>query len=268
MYEFKPATERIWKLRDRIRDRVIRFDAERAVLITDASKKYEHIAPIIKRPLMFQEVAKKITTLVDDNELIVGGKGPYFFSSPAYPEWGRMSDWITGAVRNGGWTMADDGLYHNPEEEEIKLSISEDDVTALEGIGNYWQGKTIGTTADAWQPEGYDELIRLGVSDYGERSGMGLISLSAGHLIAGYPKVLKLGYKAMWQEATDWIEAHRGNLMGEDMNKYMFYKSAQISCESAMIFVRRYADAVAEKSRRMRRSRPQGGTGHDGPPAY
>jgi formate C-acetyltransferase len=248
MYEFSPATDRIWKMRQRIRDRVLRCDSERAVIITEASKKYENVVPIIKRPLMFQEVAKKISTVVDDDELLVGGKGPYFFSSPSYPEWGRMSDWVTEAVRNGGWTKQADGLWHNPEDEEIKISISEEDCRALEGICDYWQNRTIGVTADAWQPEGYDELLRIGVSSYAERSGMGLLSLSAGHLIAGYPKVLKVGYKAIRQEAVDWIDAHRGNLMGDDMNKYMFYKSAQISAESAMIFVRRYADAVAKKA--------------------
>lgn len=38
MYQFKPATQRIRKMRERIRDRVIRCDAERAVIITEASK--------------------------------------------------------------------------------------------------------------------------------------------------------------------------------------------------------------------------------------
>jgi formate C-acetyltransferase len=248
MYQFKPATDRIWRMRERIRDRVLRCDAERAAIMTEASKKYENIVPIIRRPLMFQEVARKITTLVDDDELIVGGKGPHLFSSPSYPEWGRMSDWIAEAVRNGGWTKDADGLYHNPADEEIKISISEEDTAALESMMDYWKDKTIGVTADAWQPDGFEELSKLGVGSYEERSGMGLIGLSAGHLIAGYPKILKIGYKAIWQEATDWIETHKGNLMGDDMNKYMFYKSAQISAESAMIFVKRYADTVKAKA--------------------
>ncbi len=248
MYQFKPATDRIRRMRERIRDRVLRCDAERAVILTEASKKYENIVPVIRRPLMFQEVAKRITTLVDDDEIIVGSKGPYLFSSPAYPEWGRMSDWITDAVRSGGWTLREDGLYHNPDSEEIRICISEEDCAALESIRDCWKDKTVGVTADAWKPEGYDELIRIGVATYDERSGMGLIGLSAGHLIAGYPKILKMGYKAIWQEATDWLEAHRGNLMGDDVNKYLFYKSAQISAESAMIFVKRYADAVRAKA--------------------
>ncbi|NMA24738.1 MAG: hypothetical protein GX936_03625, partial [Clostridiales bacterium] len=248
MYQFKPATDRIWKMRERIRDRILRCDAERALIITEASKKYENIVPIIKRPLMFQEIAKKISTIVDDDEIIVGGKGPYFFSSPSYPEWGAMSDWVTDAVRNGGWTKREDGLWHNPDNEEVRICISEEDCAALESIQEYWKGRTIGAAADAWQPEGYDELFRLGVGSYNERSGMGLIGLSAGHLIAGYPKILKVGYRAIWQQATDWLNAHRGNMMGDDVNKYMFYKSAQISAESAMVFVKRYADAVSKKA--------------------
>jgi len=242
-----PATERIWKMRERIRDRVIRCDSDRALIITEANKKYENIVPIIKRPLVFKEIAEKIQVHVDPDELIVGCKGPYFFSSPSYPEWGNQ-DWILNAVRDGTWTMRDDGLYHNPDTDEVKLCISEEDCAALEEIRDYWKNKKVGTVAQAWQPEGYDELVRLAVSQYGERSGMPMIGLSTGHLIAGYPKILKVGYKAIWQEATDWLAEHRGNMMGGDVNKYMFYESARISCESAMIFIKRYADAVAAEA--------------------
>ena len=247
MYEFSPATARIWKMRERIRERVVRCASDRALIITEASKKYENIVPIIKRPLMFKEIAEKIAINIDDDELIVGSKGPYFFSSACYPEWGGP-DWIIGAVRSGDWTKREDGLYHNPDSDEVKISISEEDCAALESITEYWKYRKIGTVANAWQPEGFEELIRLAVSPYGERSGMPLLGLSAGHLIAGYPKILSLGYKALWQEATDWLNEHRGNMMGNDVDKYMFYKSAQISCESAMIFVKRYGDAVAQKA--------------------
>ncbi|NLB29281.1 MAG: hypothetical protein GX823_03515, partial [Clostridiales bacterium] len=221
MYEFKPATDRILKMRERVRDRVIRCDADRALIITEASKRYEHIVPIINRPLVFKEIASKISIYVDDDELFTGSKGPYFFSSPAYPEW-VSHDWITSEVRNGNWTMRSDGLYHNPDTDEVKMCISEEDCAALESIEDYWKCRKVGTVADAWQPDGFDELLKLGVSSYADRSGMGLIGLSAGHLIAGYPKILKTGYRAIWQEATDWLKAHRGNMMGEDVNKYMF----------------------------------------------
>ena len=247
MYELGGATPRILKMRERIRDRVVRCDSERAIIITEASKKYEHVVPIIKRPLVFKEIAERISTVVDDDELIVGGKGRHLFSSPTYPEWG-FQDWMTDAVRSGLWTLRDDGLYHNPDTDEVKLCISEEDCAALESVRDYWEHRKVGTVANAWQPDGYDELIRLECTPYGKRSGMPLLGLSAGHLIAGYPKILKLGYKAILKETNDWLENHRGNMMGRDVDKYMFYKSAQISCESAMIFVKRYANAVEEKA--------------------
>jgi len=234
-------------MRERIRDRVIRCDSDRARIITEASKKYENIVPIIKRPLMFKEIAERIPIHVDDDEIIVGSKGLYFFSSPSYPEWG-FQDWITGAVRSGEWTLREDGLYHNPETDEVQLCISEEDCAVLESVRDYWQERRIGTVAQAWQPDGYDELIRLSVCSYGERSGMGLLGLSAGHLIAGYQKIINVGYKAIWQEATDWLSEHRGNTMGRDMDRYMFYKSAQISCEAAMVYLGRYGNIVSAKA--------------------
>ena len=115
MYEFSPATERIKYMRELIRDRVIRNDAERMKIITDAYKKYDNVVPIIKRPLAFYEICEKMSIFVNDYELIVGGKGPHLFSSPQYPEWG-ISDWFLEPIEKGEWQLREDGLYHNPDE--------------------------------------------------------------------------------------------------------------------------------------------------------
>ena len=39
MYEFKPASERIIRMRNRIRDRVLKYDSERLRIITESTKK-------------------------------------------------------------------------------------------------------------------------------------------------------------------------------------------------------------------------------------
>ena len=247
MYEFRPVTERISRMREKIRNRVMQCDADRAIIITEASKKYENIVPIIKRPLMFKEIAEKIPVYVDDEEIIVGTRGRFFFSSPHYSEWG-INDWVIDAVRSGSWTMRDDGLYHNAETDELQMCIGEEDLTAIESVMDYWKNSKIGTVADAWQPEGYDEIVRLAVGPYAEKSGVSLIGLANGHHVAGYQKIINVGYKAIRNEAAKWIEEHRGNLMGEDMNRYMFYKSVMITCEAATILIKRYGDAVADKA--------------------
>ncbi|NLT12840.1 MAG: hypothetical protein GXY05_00710 [Clostridiales bacterium] len=245
MYEFKPATKRIWKLRELIRDRVLRIDSERAVIWTEASQKYENVVPIIKRPLMLYELCKKMTILFEDFEIIIGNKSPYFFGSPQYPEW-MGQGWFLEPVRNGEWTLKD-GMYYNPEGEQVRLSISREDYEALDAIQQYWKTRRITSVADAWQPDGFDELKRLNVSSYAD-GGMGMTVLSPGHLIAGYDKIIKTGYAAIRKEAQGWLDAHRGNLMGEDMDKSMFYKSVVIVCDAAIMLVKRYAQACLDKA--------------------
>ena len=73
-----------------------------------------------------------------------------------------------------------------------------------------------------------------------------LISLTQGHLTAGFPKVINVGYGAIKKQADDWLDAHEGNLMGEDVEKAIFYRAASISCQAAITMVSRYAQAVRE----------------------
>ena len=246
MYEFRPATERVQHLRQLIRDRVLRIDSERAMIWTDASKKHENVVPIIKRPLMLYELCSKMTLVFEDYEIIIGNKSPYFFGSPQYPEWMGQA-WFLEPIKNGEWMIEEDGLYHNPKGEQVALSISPEDYEALLSIQDYWKDRKITTVADAWQPDSFDELSRLNVSSY-VKGGMGMTCLAPGHLIAGYDKIIKKGYKAIRNEAQDWIDAHRGNLMGEDVGKYMFYKSAVIVCDAATLLINRYAQACFDKA--------------------
>ena len=49
MYKFRPATDRIRHMHQLIRDRVIRTDAERALIVTESYRKNKNVVPIIKR---------------------------------------------------------------------------------------------------------------------------------------------------------------------------------------------------------------------------
>ena len=69
MYEFRSVTPRIERLREKVRNRVIIFDAERGRIITEAYKKTENIIPIIRRPMVLKEICEKMTLLVEDDEL-------------------------------------------------------------------------------------------------------------------------------------------------------------------------------------------------------
>ena len=157
MYTFRPATDRIRKLRELIRDRVIRYDAERLKIVTEAYQANEYLPSILKRPLAFKALCERMTVLVEDFEIIVGNKGPHFFSSPQYPEWG-ISDWLMEPIEKGEWTIREDGLYHNPDTEELRNTISPEDYAVLKELLPWWKYRKVGTVADAWQPRHHAEL--------------------------------------------------------------------------------------------------------------
>ena len=56
MYQFSPASERIQHMRELIRDRIVQYDSERARILTESSKRNEHVVPIIKRPLFLYDL--------------------------------------------------------------------------------------------------------------------------------------------------------------------------------------------------------------------
>ena len=74
------------------------------------------------------------------------------------------------------------------------------------------------------------------------------IYLPPGHLPPGYQNIIAKGYSAIRRQAQDWLDEHEGNIMGDDIGKYMFYKAATVACDGAITLTRRYADLARELS--------------------
>jgi len=247
MYEFKPIAPRIQRLRQELRDRELRIDTERAKIMTEAYKKYGHMIPVVKKAMAQHDLCSQCTCFVGEDELIVGGRATTKFGSPMYPEWGSMYEWVIAAIDAGEWTLGEDGDYHNPPEETVRQVMSPADVEFVKSVREFWSHNNCGSMADAWVPDHHAELKRLDISSYTE-GGIGLNGLPLGHLIAGYKKIINTGYKAIRDEAQLWLDQHYGNIMGDDVRKYTFYKAAVITCDAAMILVKRYGDTVAAKA--------------------
>ena len=58
MYTFRKVSDRMLHLHQRIRDRVIRFDSERARIITESDKKWGMAIPHIRRAKKFDKIAR------------------------------------------------------------------------------------------------------------------------------------------------------------------------------------------------------------------
>jgi pyruvate-formate lyase len=57
-----------------------------------------------------------------------------------------------------------------------------------------------------------------------------------------------VGYAAIRAQAQEWVDAHKGDLMGGDVERYLFYKSAVLACDAATAMIRRYSEACRRKA--------------------
>jgi formate C-acetyltransferase len=242
MYDFKPASERVLRYRERVRGRIIRGDATKMVISAEANERYADIVPIIKRALVTKEICERIPVRIDDDELFVGSKSKYFCgSSPA--------GWVASEDIEGTWTFSDeDQLWHNPENEELTLTISQEDIDTARKYAPILAKHAPGRVSDAWAPDGAREFFELEASDYSV-DGSGIMWIPCGHLTPGWGKIINVGYGAIRKQAQDFMDAHEGNLMGDDISKYMFYKSATIACDAVTTLILRHAEACLESAK-------------------
>ncbi|MBR3276727.1 MAG: hypothetical protein IKG08_09045 [Eubacterium sp.] len=257
MYKFREITPRVADYRYQIRNRVLTYDSERGEIITEAYKRLGAMIPILKKAYAQHDWAEKCTCYIGDTELIVGGKGKYMFSSSGFPESGEFAGstnehWIIGMVKAGLWKMGDDGFYHSPDTALAPARIHPDTIKKMDEMKEFWKYKE--NTSDrvtASLPDFYAELAGTASTSYLMPGQPGFIppySLPLGHLVAGYKKIINTGYKAIYDQATAWLDAHYGKLFGDDARKYSFYKAIQITADAAMIFVKRYGDACKAKA--------------------
>ncbi|MCR5846105.1 MAG: pyruvate formate lyase family protein, partial [bacterium] len=248
MYEFREVKPRIAYMRELIRNRVCRSDAERAGIATEAFKKYRCMIPAIRRAMVCKEVCEQATVRVEDFELIVGNIGKEFLGSGYNPEWGN-TDWIVKEIENCGWILGEDNIWRNPPESSgaiVPMEVTDEDYHKIKEIAEFWQGNLVTDVGNAWAPDGFEEFVATGASQFPfPRDWM---ALPVGHLVAGYKKIITRGYKSIRDEAQAWLDEHEGNAMGQEIYQLFFYKAVTIMCDAATTLVHRYAQVAADKA--------------------
>ena len=245
MYNFKPITERMQLMHNLIRGRVIQNDSEVAMITTRCFQANENLVPILRRSKVLKAICEEMTVRVEDFEMIVGNSSKNFCGAASFPDWGGAG-MVPYIIDNMGWELREDGLYHNPDNEELRHAVAPEDYENFKSIAEYWRGRTYNDIAAAWQPKGYEELCRMNVS--ATKTGAPLLMMPSGHLTPGFKKITDVGYGAIRREAQEWLDAHVNDLMGEDAEKCLFYTSVIDSCDAASILLRRYGEKCLEKA--------------------
>ena len=237
MYTFKPYTERVARLRDAVRDRLMVADSEKARLQLEAKKKYIKYPPLLQKPYISLYVLERMPLNIQEDE--------YFFGGLGNKGWGGAGGmaWLGVDIENT-WPIMEDGMHHAPDDDPFyshqKMAISPEELKKLREIAKERMQLEGGFGAKDWLPDGVEELFVLQANPSGKIGGWP-IYLPPGHLTPGYQNIIRQGYGVIRKKAQDWLDEHEGNIMGDDIGKYMFYKAATVACDGAITLTRRYA---------------------------
>ena len=241
MYEFRPITDRIAVYREKVRDRLIIGDAAKEKLKLEAEMKFRSYPHMLKKAYMSQYLIENMPIHIHEDE--------YFFGDMCTKHWGAASSsfWLMADIEHT-WPIEADGLHHAPLDDPMYskqlLAIAPEELAELREITKKkFEMGLIG--GEDWLPTGAREFFALQASDYGKIGGFPVM-LPPGHLTPGFQTILKRGYEDIRKQARDWLDAHEGNIQGDDIGKYIFYSAAEVCCLSAETMTMRHAELLRQ----------------------
>ena len=132
-------TARVKKMKEKYFDTIPQITAERLVLQTEAYKKYAGDAVPIFRAKVVNHIMENMTTLIMDDELIVGTATNAYRGANLHPEF-QSSSWYRDDIDDFS-VRSKDPYYISPEDKEIILKTLE-----------YWDGKSMEDIAACAMP--------------------------------------------------------------------------------------------------------------------
>ena len=229
MFELKPVTPRVQKLRKVYRDTIPALDAERVQILTEFSKKSRNEVPVIARAKALHEILSKMKARVEPDELLVGNMSKTFRGCCLWPEYGGLG-WLIEELDSGQFDkkQVKDGFMYMDDEDREYVHLAE----------AYWHENCIAAKLTAAMPEELYALANTGVGI----DPFSIGTVPSGHYNANYRKAVAKGFGAIKQEALEKIDEMKGKISAHDPEKYFFYRAIVISCDSAMLYSKRYAE--------------------------
>ncbi len=229
MFELRAVTPRVQRLRQRYRDAIPVLDAERTRILTDCYRTNKNQVPIMRRAKALYEILANMTVWVEPDELMVGNVGKYFRGCSLWAEYSGLT-WLIDEL--------DTGVFDKKEAADGLMLLGEEDRAYLRSVEGFWRENGVSAKVDAALPPEIETLVTAAVIPY-RLSGNAFSP--HGHFNANYRKAVKKGFGAIRREALDNLEKMRGKIGGNDAEKYFFYRAIVITCDSVILFSKRYA---------------------------
>ena len=217
-------SDRIQKLIDDLYSGTPTIESTRAEIITESFKNTEGLPLHLRKSRAFRAICEKLPVVIRDDELVVGCNSVARRGCQTFPEFSNKwleEEFDTIATRSA------DAFY-----------ISDETAAKLKEVHKYWQGRTTSELATSYMAPEALTAIKHNIFTVGNYFYNGI-----GHVSVDYDKVLRIGYKGIYDYAK--AERDKCNIYdGDYAKRYNFLTSVMESCESAVIFAKRYSLAA------------------------
>ena len=173
--------ERLTRMRNKLWDTRPCITAERLVLATEAYKKFAGEATPIFRAKVTNYVMERMTTLIMDDELIVGTATNKYRGTNLYPEF-----------QSSSWYISD--IDEFPVRTKDPYDISPEDREQILETLKYWEGKSMEDMSKDVLPPHIEECIQDDIITVGLRNGV------SGETTCDHEKLLTVGLKGYIDE--------------------------------------------------------------------
>ena len=220
--------ERIQKLRKLSFETEPSLSIERALIQTKFYKQNfgKYAIPVL-RGLNFLEICKQKTIYLGEGELIVGERGPSPKAVPTFPELTCHS--------------VEDFHVLNSREMQ-RYTIAQDDIDRYEKeVIPYWEGKTMRERIFSHVPKAWSNLYEAGLfTEFMEQRAPGHTALDG--------KIYKKGILDFKQEIQEQLNKLDFLNDPEATDKKEQLEGMKISCDAAIVFAERHAEAAEKQA--------------------
>lgn len=221
-------TDRVKRMKDKYFDTIPTITAERLVLATEAYQKFAGDAVPIFRAKVVNYIMENMTTLIMDDELIVGTSTNAYRGANLHPEF-QSSSWYISDIDEFS-TRSKDPYYISPEDRE----------TILETL-KYWDGKSMEDLSEKILPDHIRELEKDDIICVGLENGV------SGETTCDHEKLLTVGIRGYMEECQRNIENTLPQTM-EEQAKVDFWKACIIQCRGLITYAHRMADEAERQA--------------------
>jgi len=241
-------SERVRKIRDRMLSMPRELDIERARCYTRIYKQMEDAPPCIKNVKALEEFLRCFPIRIEEDELLVGVKSSKVRADPIEIERGMRSKLLGFVV--------DDSIDKNLKDMIISqisfinryVPLKEEELDELRNeILPYWNGRTVLDRKLEYYKEAglYEEpkgtMAAMPFASFGSGTDMFAGAMGQGHVVPGYRRVLKMGFRGIERMAEEGLMKLKETDENYEQRKD-FYESVVVAARAVCEYANRYAE--------------------------